>query len=384
MTGAVDHYREISYLNDRLLNAGIDYEEVVANAIGSCPSNMDSADFVYGLTVGIMSAILDTNDKIADFLDAIHQVASGVDTDNPLIKAFGNLLHHSGDWMDKIPTNKVNKSGKKVKGYVNRVTQMADGMENTWDAINKPSSSGPHRIFWGHDIFSCHEDNPFAILIKQYGVGRGILQAIRHLTADTCSTQGLPLPFSSYFDYIDVGDDGSKQVKNRLLDFCQDYSSEVLGRKQGGFDNEIFNHMFSLRMQDILTSGFVAASITVYSKGRKIDDQIRLSQIRVIGYMGTAYGSAIIGAATHGGVVYISWPAFSALAKNVAQMIRFSQDEVEKAILETERLIQERERLEAREKALRGEVTRDLLTSLAEDDSHSGRTLLLKYLEEEF
>lgn len=373
---------ELSILNERLQNAGINYEKAVADSIDKCPSNLDAADLVFGLTVGILSAILDTDDKIADFLDEIHQAASGATSDNPVIQALGNVLHHSGDWMDKVPTNRVNKSGKPLKAYVNRATQMASGQENVWDAVNKPTSSGPHRIFWGHDIFSCHEDNPFALLIRQYGVGRGVLQALRHLTADTCSRQGLPLPFSSYFDYIEIGEDGGKRVRNKLLDFCQDYSSTVLGRKQGGYDNEIFNHMFSLRMQDILSSGLVAASIAVYAKGRQIKDEIRLCQIRVIGYMGAAYGSAIIGAATHGGIVYISWPAFSALAKNVVRMIRTSQAEVEKAVLETDRLVQEGIELTGRERELRGEVTRDLLDSLTKEDSKAGRNALINFFEE--
>lgn len=383
MAGTESYVQEVLFLNNRLQDVGIDYEKIVADAIEQCPSNMDSADLVYGVFVGILSSVFDTNDKVADFLDEIHQVASGAKTDNPLVEAIGNLLHHSGDWMDGVPTNKVNKSGKPIKGYVNRAAQRVAGKDPVWDAASMPSSSGPHRLFWGHDIFSCHEDNPFAILIKQYGVGRGILQALRHLVADTCSKQGLPLPGASYFDYIELGEDGSKHVRNHLLDFCQDYSTEVLGKKQGTFNNDVFNHLFSLRMQDVISSGFVAASISVYGKGKKIEDKTRLCQIRVVGYMAAAYGSAIIGAATHNGIVFINWPAFSALAKNVIQMLHVSYEETEKVIIETERLILEGHTIEERERNLRADLMRDLLVELTETDKHAGRDALIKFFEEE-
>lgn len=383
MAAVYPNVRELAYLNERLLSAEINYEKVVADAIENCPSNLDAADFVYALTIGILSAILDTNDKTAELLNEIHQVASGEKTtDNPFIEALGKLLHHSGDWMDKVPTNKTNKNGKPVLSYVSRATPKAEGAGNVWVTENAPSATGPHRIFWGHDIFSCHEDNPFAILIRQYGVGRGVIQALRHLTADTCSRQGLPLPFSSYFDYIICEEDGKQKVENRLLDFCQQYSKEVFARKQGGFNNEVFNHMFSLRMQDILASGFVAAGLAVYAKGRKIEDKIRLCQLRVIGYMGAAYGSAVIGAAAHGGIPYINWPAFAALAKNVAQMIRTSKEEIETVILETERLVQEGNILALSERSLRNEAAADLLNALNKSGLDSGRNALINYFEE--
>jgi hypothetical protein len=284
--------------------------------------------------------------------------------------------------MDKPLTTQLNKNGQPLKSYI---TRQAEEMKGVWDSKDA-HITGPHRIFWGHDIFSISGDNPFSLCIKEYGIGRGILQAVRHLIADTCSHQGLPLPFSSRFDYVVIENDAKgndvRKVKNHLLDFGQDYSSEVLGKKQAGFNNEVFNHLFSIHMQDILSCGLVAAGIAAYCKGRKIEDQIRCAQMRVIGYMCTAYGSAIIGAVTHNGIPFINWPAFVALAKNVIQMVWISNKEVSAIIAETERLISKREELELQEQCVNQEVLANLYGTLASGNAYEGRNQLISYFEE--
>ena len=134
-------------------------------------------------------------------------------------------------------------------------------------------------------------------------------------------------------------------------------------------------------MQDILSSGLVAASVTVYSKGRKITDETRKVQMRVIGYMGTAFGSAIIGAAKYG-VPYINWPSFFALAKNIMQMIHITNKEIQAIMVETELLITERKALERRERNLHNELVADLHEVLISHDRNAVRNSLIDFLGE--
>lgn len=280
-----------------------------------------------------------------------------------------------------MPTDKINKNGSNTKSYITRLTEQVTA--GVWES-DGPKITGPHRIFWGHDIFSVSGDNPFSLLIQEYGIGRGVLQAIRHLVADTCSHQGLVLPFSSYFDYVDTSVDGSgdvvESVKNRLLDFCQQYSKDALGKKQRGFDNEVFNHIFSIHMQDVLSTGLVAACIATYSAGRQITDEIRKVQMRVIGYMGVAYGSAIIGAITHNGIPFINYPAFIALTKNVIQMLHISSIELNEIITETERLISEGKSLASAERRLNKELISDVHGELLCETTNVGRDSLIDFL----
>lgn len=375
---------QLQQLNTRLESINFDYEREMSLAVANCPSNLDAYDLVYSITIGILGSILDTNEKVASFLDEVHQLASmeKVESDNKFKELLAKLLHHQGDWMDKVPTDKVNKAGKNLKSYVSRYAeQVSDGVWSSEGA----TITGPHRIFWGHDIFSIKGDNPFALLIQEYGVGKGILQAIRHLVADTCSHQGLVLPGSSFFDYIEVSVDDAgnttKKARNKLLDFCQQYSSEALGQKQAGFDNEVFNHLFSIHMQDVLSTGLVAAAISAYSKGRKITDETRKVQMRVIGYMGVAFGSAIIGAAKYG-IPYINWPAFFALAKNTMQMIHITNKEVQTIMIETERLLSEGQALRVREQNLHNELVADLHGTLICKKTNAGRNALIDFLGE--
>lgn len=375
---------ELQKLSERLESIDFDYEQEMALAIRNCPSNLDTYDFVFSITIGILAAILDTNEKLAKFLDEVHQLASmeKVESDNKFKELLARLLHHQGDWMDKVPTDKVNKAGKNLKSYVSRYAEQVSA--GVWSSEGA-KIAGPHRVFWGHDIFSIKGDNPFVLLIQEYGLGKGVIQAIRHLVADTCSHQGLVIPGSSFFDYIDTSVDGAgnvtKKARNGLLDFCQQYSSEALGQKQAGFDNEVFNHLFSIHMQDVLSSGLVAAAISVYCKARRITDETRKVQMRVIGYMGVAFGSAIIGAAKYG-IPYINWPAFFALAKNTMQMIHISNKEVRAIMVETERLLTEGQTLRIKEQNLHNELVNDLYGTLTSKKTNAGRSSLIDFLRE--
>lgn len=75
---------EIQQLNSKLEGVSFDYEREMVLAAENCPSNLDQYDFIFSITIGILGAILDTNDKIAEFLDEVHQLASldTVESDN--------------------------------------------------------------------------------------------------------------------------------------------------------------------------------------------------------------------------------------------------------------------------------------------------------------
>ena len=245
-----------------------------------------------------------------------------------------------------------------------------------WEGVG----NGPHRIFWGHDIFSISADNPIWLSIRQYGPAKGIWRAVRHLIADTCSKQGLPLPFHSWFDYMAVGK-GDGKVGNRLLDFCQQYSQAVLGRKQGGGNNEVFNHLFSIHMQDVLSSGLVAASIKAYQTARGISDEDRLIQIRIIAYAVNFYGSAVIGAVQKG-IPFINYPCFAALAKNVVQLIHVSNQDIQRLLCETERIALTGSALERREQAVRRELVESLYGQIS-GPTNRDRDSLIDFLGKE-
>ena len=51
-------------LNNRLDAIHFDYEKEMNLAIKNCPSNLDAYDLVYSITIGILAAILDTDEKI--------------------------------------------------------------------------------------------------------------------------------------------------------------------------------------------------------------------------------------------------------------------------------------------------------------------------------
>ena len=305
--------QEIQRLNLKLQSISVSYEQEMAAAAARCPSNLDAGDYIFSLTLGILGTLLDTSDQLTAFLNEVHQMASSgsVQADNPVQWCLAKALHHQGDWMDQVPTDQLNRKGRPISAFVTRAARESGGVWSTGSV----GLSGPHRIFWGHDLFSVRGDNPFSLCIREYGALRGILQAVRHLVADTCSHQGLPLPFSSCFDYIEVAGDASgeavEKMRSHLLDFCQRYSQECLGKRQAPFNNEVFNHLFSVHLQDALSTGLVAAGTAAYCGARNITDETRRVQMRVIGYMAAAFGSALLGAAAHGGVPSINAPRSS-------------------------------------------------------------------------
>ena len=257
-------------------------------------SSLDAWDYCFSIAVGMASAKITTSEQLEVYLNEIHHAASGATGDYTKLQAFlGSLLNHQGDAIDKLETKK----------FVNRAYKAAD--------------IGYHRLLWGHDIFSFGADNPFKLMFDQKGVV-GILQAVRHLIADTTSKQGLPFPGSSYFDYS--GEDG--KVSNYIINVAKNLSEESVGNKRNA--QTIYSHMFTVRAQDIMGGGAIAGFAAMYFKIRGIEDTIRKVQFRLIAYSVAFFGEALLGAAKQGGVPYINIPLATAVFKNLAQLYYYS------------------------------------------------------------
>lgn len=320
--------QSLEVLQDKLKSEKLDFECLVAEAVRNISSNLDKYDLLFSITFGIVSALITTSGKIDEFFNSIHEDAS---LDKPQ-KLLGKLLHHAGDYMDKVPVPAENGT---VKKYISRFND---------------KSPGPHRIFWGHDIFSFKKDNPFYQLSNEYGVLKGILQALRHLFADTFSKQGLPMPFSSFFDYTNTVD-GEVTVGNRLLDFCRNFEKEI-GKKWGldysNFDDPAFSHMFSIHFQDIVSQGLAFALTRGYFRARSITDKMRRIQFTLICYSVNFFGSCVIEAAKSGGIPYISWPALAAVIKELCKLCRTSNRETKALMKITAGLVERNKELEKR------------------------------------
>ncbi len=350
----------------------ISFEAEVDYSLDKLPSEIDKYDFVFAVVLGTLGAMLDTNDKVADFLDSIHAASNDVNptSDNKIVEVLAKLLKHCGDYMDKLPV--LQEDGSIVNKFVNRSAKEVAG--GVW----KGEMNAPHRLFWGHDIFSIGPDNPFALGIKQYGLFKGIIQTFRHLIADTCSKQGLPLPFSSYFDYKK---DGGKRG-NHLLDFCQKYSEEVFGKKQGGANNEVFNHIFSIHMQDVIASGFTSAGIKAYCFARDIQDRERVEQMRIIAFGFNFGGSALIGELKTS-IPYINWICLIQMFKSIISLLKASNENIKYLEEKTQGIINNTEILLKQQNRLDEEILIDMQNTMNPIDLCNKREALIGFFNQE-
>lgn len=319
--------KQLSVISNTLQKCDVDLQKSVETKIMKSPSNLKACDFIFAMLFGILGSVITTNEEISSFLNEIHQISNTENFEvNDFKTLFAKLLHHSGDYMDAVPV--VDDEGNILNKFVDRTAQRVG------DEYKTDSFKSLHRIFWGHDIFSINKDNPFYLMFKQKGL-LGVLQAVRHLIADTCSVQGLPLPFHSYFDY-----DKDGKRKNLLLEFCQKYSKEVFGKKQAGANNEVFNHIFSIHMQDVISQGLVFALCKGYFKIRNIDDKIWERQFIIVSYAFNFYGGCIIGTVREQ-IPYINWPSLVFLTKNVIQLSLDTKREIKKLEEVTQILLSE-------------------------------------------
>lgn len=282
--------------------------------INKMPSDLEPLDMAWCLLTAVASTFISTNEDFAKWLEGMHDVASDKSGSFDAVqKILGQILHHKDDWMDNFKA---------------RDAQNAYGLF--------------HRLLGGHDIFATGETltphNPFMMMIKQKGsVVGGALQATKHLIADTFSSQGLPLPFSSYLDY--AKDNG--RPWNRIIDIVQELSISTTGNGNKDQAEAIYSHMFTLRAQDFIGGGAALVLTTAYLKARQIEDEIRVAQIRLVSYALSFFAQAAVGAVKQNGVPYINHVVGVAMAKNLVQLFYFSNKRTRLLDVKTNQLHEE-------------------------------------------
>ena len=285
-----------------------EYEDIISEEINS---ELTGVDYAFAIMVGVAGAVLTNSKNVQKVLDEIHQIASAPKKKNDTVfqSIIKTLLGHYQSNIDTMP---IGQNGQRV--FPTR--------------SGGASRSGPHRIFWGHDILSFNRDNPFALMIEQTGsVTKGIIAALKHLTADTFSKQGLPVPTSSWWDYS--YNDG-KKVGNKLLDFCNRlYDESAHAMSKTGANNEIFNHMFSIHVQDITVQALGSALCKRYMKYRHLKDKVVEHQFLLISYAVMFYLNSFLGFARTG-ILYINWSAGICMVKELILMNTSSWFEMKK------------------------------------------------------
>lgn len=256
-------------------------------ALEKSSDDIDRCDALTAIIIGLAGAAASTSETLGNLLDDIHSDAS---LKNPKTLV-GKLLHHSGDVIDK-----TTRGGKSFATYL-------------------------HRLYGGHDILSFgHGDNPFVLLCRQYGIPKGILQAIRHLVADTFSKNGGVLPGSSFLDF--TKDDGS--VGNLL-----DEWAKAVAKGKNLNPQFVYAQLFSIRMQDIGSVAVVDLLLKAYE--RKRFSKTAKSQLRIIALLTMALSAAAIGADKHNFVPKVNIPSVAALVFEVGHLFSLDLRDVKAA-----------------------------------------------------
>ena len=164
------------------------------------------------MIIGTVGSLISTNDDLQEFLRLFHDRPEPGNSESSIQKKIRKRLSHPLQEMDRHEGQFLKRSGE-------------DGVP-----------VGFHRLFRGHDILSWQGDNPFQLLIEQFGFAEGIKKAILHLVADSCSTQGLPVPLHSIFDV-----QNGKELDNMLHKW-----SMALSKKTKQNAVTVFNNMFSI------------------------------------------------------------------------------------------------------------------------------------------
>lgn len=138
-------------------------------------ADLDMLDVCFSMASGLVGVFVATNDDVAKWLEKVHDAASGNPGDCGVVQQMlGSLLFHKEDALDVYAPE---------EGFIARNGERAYVMF--------------HRLLFGHDVLATGRGlmpyNPFELMYQQKGL-MGIVQAVRHLLADTMSKQGLPVP----------------------------------------------------------------------------------------------------------------------------------------------------------------------------------------------
>lgn len=253
-------------------------------------------DILTAIFIGLIGSFVSSGEKIKRLFDSVHTDAS---LKNPKM-LIGKLLHHQNDCIDH-----ASRGGKTFATYL-------------------------HRLYGGHDILSVgHGDNPFVLLCKQYGIPKGIIQAIRHLVADSFSKCGGILPGTSYLDF--TKEDGT--VGNLIDEWAKDISHGKNCSPQ-----TVFGQMFSIKMQDVCSTTVIDLLLNLYEKSIKISSKrkafskIAKSQLRIIALLTVCTGAASVGLVKYKGIPKINIPAVSALIFEVGHLCILNSAELKSVI----------------------------------------------------
>jgi hypothetical protein len=276
---------------------------------------VSSVDIAFMLIFGIIGATISNNEKLKEVLDDIHSDAS---LKKP--KTFlGKILHHRGDGIDHIT-----RGGKPFATYL-------------------------HRLYGGHDPFSLNTDNPFYVLVKQYGIPKGILQALRHLIADPFSKNGGVLPLSSFLDF--TKEDGS--VGNYI-----DEWSKAVAKGSGMNPQQVYSELFSIKAQDVCSTMVTVVLVKLYTTSRNIIDndiihkynetpenkyfsKIAISQLTLIALLSNVIGSVALGMVKNKDVPKINYPVAGALILEIFKFFRLNYADLKYIEKRTEKLEKE-------------------------------------------
>ncbi len=294
----------------------VDVELKDFSIIEKSESTLDAWDYCFTLAIGLAGTFISTNEAFGKYLEEIHKVASGQGEDGDILQAFlGKSLYHKGDHIDAIKYPFKNRNGTNAQPLF-------------------------HRLLWGHDILSLGEDNPFVLMFKQKGLS-GILQAVQHLLADTASKQGLPMPGSSFFDFLN--EDG--KTSNYIIEISKSLSKEAFGNESLANAQELYSHIFTIRAQDIAAGTVVNLISDLYFKIRNIKDELRRTEIKLIAYTVNFLGEAVVGATRQNGVPYISLPLITAMASSFGKFIYIENKQIKMLFEETNRIINDTDEL---------------------------------------
>ena len=308
------------------INSFFDPAILSVEYIETSESTLDAWDYCFSLAIGFAGVFISGNEEFAQYLDGIHKAASGASGEYTLFQSFlGEKLYHKGDYIDSLNGTFKNRNGENAFGLF-------------------------HRLLWGHDVFSIAEDNPFRLMFEQKGI-MGILQAVRHLLADTTSKQGLPLPGSSLLDYINE----NEKTSNYLISVAQKLSEETFGNK--AIAQDIYAHMMTIRAQDVAAGTVVRLLTELYFKIRKTNDKIRRAEIQLIAYTVNFVGEAIVGMSRQKGIPYINIPLGTAVISAFVRFCYWNDKEIYALTKNTKLLHEKVEELETNAQLLDSVIT---------------------------
>lgn len=188
-----------------------------------------------------------------------------------------------------------------------------------------------HRLRFGHDIFNWNQMAPdgtelWAEMVRKHGgvdivpfgnINRflGLLNTIgRYLalyTFDSFSKQGLPLPFSSYLNKVEINELGETTFKNRL--------ESLIGGRQ-----DIYDTFLTIKARDIFGTALTATLLSTYrkiqeKKGCKISRNQKYYEMNCIAYFIVFTGCLSISAFDLK-TASMNYPSLAILLKNVLQL----------------------------------------------------------------